>query len=404
MFMFSFLKALKYELGYLPDFNKYKHLLELVENQEISYTTNHELLLRYCKILFMQDFKDKKKFEIIFKKCIELEEQNIGRWLDQRNEVPPNDEEEKRDPNNSQSLEEENLQDKKEEEPPQEDSQIDEPQNLQTLIPSEDESETDPSPSHVFYYPNLFHEDSGYNTVDVYADQFNEEFSWRNSDEYFPITRRKMIQGWKYIRLKSDGKRTDQIDIAATISKIAEEKIITEPSYSIERVNRNNSLVIFIDYGGSMMPFAELSQRLIETATIDGGQGDATIFYFHNYPIRYLYSDSDQSTISLELSQLKYRLSSKYSLALVFSDAGAARGYLNEKRVNATCKFLEELSSITMNMVWLNPMPRNRWKNTTAEQILENCAFLNMFSMMDDVENNFQQLIHNLFSKRPVYR
>ncbi len=51
------------------------------------------------------------------------------------------------------------------------------------------------------------------------------------------------------------------------------------------------------------------------------------------------------------------------------SDAGAARGNYDEKRLANTRAFLKTLNTYTYLYAWLNPMPLKRWAATTAEDI-----------------------------------
>jgi uncharacterized protein with von Willebrand factor type A (vWA) domain len=63
---------------------------------------------------------------------------------------------------------------------------------------------------------------------------------------------------------------------------------------------------------------------------------------------------------------------------IIFSDAGAARGLYNQQRVNWTYYFLTRLRRVARQITWLNPMPANRWTNTTAAAI---ATFVPMFAV-----------------------
>jgi hypothetical protein len=54
---------------------------------------------------------------------------------------------------------------------------------------------------------------------------------------------------------------------------------------------------------------------------------------------------------------------------VLISDAGAAHGRYDIVRLLNTVAFLKALRACTAQYVWLNPLPRNRWKNNTATQI-----------------------------------
>lgn len=61
----------------------------------------------------------------------------------------------------------------------------------------------------------------------------------------------------------------------------------------------------------------------------------------------------------------------KRSVILVVSDGGAARRSYNEERLEETKKWVEFLQGSMANVAWLNPMPRDSWRETSAEIISE---------------------------------
>lgn len=50
------------------------------------------------------------------------------------------------------------------------------------------------------------------------------------------------------------------------------------------------------------------------------------------------------------------------------------------------------------NLVWLNPMPQNRWINTTAEGIVQTCS-VPMYSLIEAGKFGFLQSIKALMGK-----
>ncbi|MGI8503055.1 MAG: hypothetical protein ACR2LR_18265 [Hassallia sp.] len=185
--------------------------------------------------------------------------------------------------------------------------------------------------------------------------------------EYPPLTRRQMKQSWRYLRrMLREGVPTE-LDVEATIERISRQGVLLEPVIVPRRVNRSK-LLLFIDQDGSMMPFQNLSHQLAETAIRGGRLEDTDIYYFHNCPIDYLYRDryyQMPETIDDILNSLRF----PYTSALIFSDAGAARGGLSPERVEVTAQFLEQLRQQVRHIAWLNPMPRYRWFGTTAGEI-----------------------------------
>ncbi|QEI43841.1 RNA polymerase sigma factor SigA [Dolichospermum sp. UHCC 0315A] len=186
------------------------------------------------------------------------------------------------------------------------------------------------------------------------------------SIEYFPVTRRQMIQTWRYLRRPVRQGLSAELDIKATINQIGLQGFFLEPVLVPYRTNRVE-LFLLVDRDGSMVPFHELSRRLAQTASQSGRLGKINIYYFRNCPSDFIYRDP----YLLEAEILKNVFSNFHenSTVLIFSDAGAARGNYKQDRIQLTRQFLDELRQYTQSIVWLNPMPRFRWGGTSAYQI-----------------------------------
>jgi uncharacterized protein with von Willebrand factor type A (vWA) domain len=135
------------------------------------------------------------------------------------------------------------------------------------------------------------------------------------------------------------------------------------------RTNRVE-LLLLLDQGGSMVPFHSLSRRLAETALRGGRLGKAGIYYFRNYPDEFLYQDPAHLEAE-PIEDILGRLHYGRSCALIFSDAGSARGGYNQERADQTKAFLYELKQRVRYVAWLNPMPHARWRASTAGKIMQ---------------------------------
>ena len=185
--------------------------------------------------------------------------------------------------------------------------------------------------------------------------------------DYFPISRRQLKQSWRYLRRSiREGPRTE-LDAIATADQIGRCGLLLEPVLVPRRTNRTE-LLLLIDREGSMLPFHRLAERLVETALSAGRLGKADVCYFHNCPIGFLYQDPYHQQAETIANRL-HRCPPARTVVLIFSDSGAARGGLNPERVERTEAFLQQLRSQVRSIVWLNPMPVDRWTDTTAAEI-----------------------------------
>ncbi|MDZ8226516.1 hypothetical protein [Nostoc sp. ChiVER01] len=193
--------------------------------------------------------------------------------------------------------------------------------------------------------------------------------------EYFPVTKRQMKQCWRYLRRPVRQGVATELDVEATVAKIGREGILLQPVMMPPRTNRTD-LVLLIDQEGSMVPFHDLSRQLVETAQRGGRLRTTNVFYFHDYPDEYLYRHPamlDAKAVSEVLEEIGER-----AAVLIISDAGAARGNFDQERVDNTKAWIEQLQQSVRYFAWLNPMPSECWRQTTAGEI---ARFVPMFEM-----------------------
>ncbi len=195
---------------------------------------------------------------------------------------------------------------------------------------------------------------------------------------YFPLSRRSMIYGWRFLRrMVADG-CLDVLDVPATIQAVSDRGYYLAPVY--RRRERNAArLLLLIDQNGSMMPFHRFTRDLIETARLESplAPENVMVCYFHNVPGAHLYGDLYLTEPILTADLLGQ--CDRDTSVLIVSDAGAARGYRRQERIQTTTRFLLRLRQHTNLVAWLNPMPSKRWAGSSAEIL----AYLVSMRQMD---------------------
>ena len=188
----------------------------------------------------------------------------------------------------------------------------------------------------------------------------------REISSYWPISRRTMAYGWRYLYRPVPDGPPDVLDVNATIARVAQQGFFLAPVYR-RRTQNHAHLVLLVDQGGSMMPFHRFTRDLVETALEEPLLPQVDVFYFRNLLAAELYRDPFLTDkISLRAA---FALLTAESSVLLVSDAGAARGYRRRERIRATTGMLAELQPHTPLLAWLNPMPQHRWEGTSAEVI-----------------------------------
>ncbi|HEX8186033.1 MAG TPA: VWA containing CoxE family protein [Blastocatellia bacterium] len=194
---------------------------------------------------------------------------------------------------------------------------------------------------------------------------------------YWPLSKRSMAYGWRYLRrLVPDGP-FNALDIEATVDSTARRGVYLAPVYG--RLESNHAhLLLLVDQGGSMVPFHRFTRDLVESAQQSNhfGEGRFEAHYFHNVIDDEVF-EKPHITGAVELKQVLDHCDN-YTSVLIVSDAGAARGFCRLERVRVTSQFLSRLREHTNLIAWLNPMPEHRWAGTSAQVISHLVPMLQM--------------------------
>lgn len=185
--------------------------------------------------------------------------------------------------------------------------------------------------------------------------------------DYLPLTKRQMKQTWRYLRRPIREGPLVELDVTATIEKIIQDGFFLDPVLVPQRRNRVE-LVLLLDVDGSMVAFHSLGDRIKETAMRGGRLGASRVYYFHNCPVEYVYGGPGYSP-AVRVEEMLSGLSPNRACLLIFSDAGAARGGYSEDRFELTQRFLQQCQQRLRYLVWVNPVPKERWGMTTAGEI-----------------------------------
>lgn len=405
MFLLNFIEQLQSELGYAADLQKYQQLLRALSEGRIQpggQDSEYEPLLRFCRLLFLQDENHQEVFDDLFEKCWEAEMEKlaagINAILPRRGGVGSTTE-----TGQTSSIDGSGTTPS-----PKGAKKSGASRTRSTVSRSGTTAQRSEKTERIttrYFHPEFDLTEWGVPKPDEGKKEEvskKSNYSWQDTDEYFPISRRQMLKAWQFIRAHEEGQLSDEVDIPATVHKLAREQFIAEPVFKAIRKKRENILLILADYRGSMSPFHELTNRIILTARKKGMHETAKVYFFQNYPVDHVYKHASMVQ-PVHLDKVFSQTNPQFTLTLLISDGGAARGYPNPRRVEATTDFLGKLRKNVANITWLNPMPRQRWWGTSAERILEDNPWLPMFPIFGEDDIYFQRTIQSLFSgKAPI--
>jgi uncharacterized protein len=222
---------------------------------------------------------------------------------------------------------------------------------------------------------------------DEHASKFLQK-TYLTKGRYLPVNPRRLAQSFRSYRFVEKGMWKTAVDIDATISHIAKNRFFERFEYKAAE-QFTTAWTLLIDHSSSMAAFEPFCNEIVRMV-VSGADNRGTVYYFKNQPATYVFYDRQQTR---SIPWLQVTAGKKLNL-LIISDAGAARGTNNEERIMAAVKMLRQLQQ--HNVAWLNPMPRIRWKNTSAEMIAE---FTDMFEPGEGDSDGISNIVRLFKSK-----
>ncbi|MBO3457299.1 hypothetical protein G7B40_005505 [Aetokthonos hydrillicola Thurmond2011] len=171
---------------------------------------------------------------------------------------------------------------------------------------------------------------------------------------------------WRLLRRSVRVEGDYELDIDATVYQIEREGIFTDVVMRPLRIRRTE-LLLLIDDNPAMIPFFPALQPFIQ-AIEEAWVTPARIYRFTSYPDEYLY-DWHYPTKAEPLTNLLPKLHRNRTIALILSDAGAATTTYSRERIEGMSKFFTALSPCIRQLIWLNPLPQERWEYSSAWSI-----------------------------------
>ncbi|MEY9419447.1 uncharacterized protein with von Willebrand factor type A (vWA) domain [Bradyrhizobium japonicum] len=220
----------------------------------------------------------------------------------------------------------------------------------------------------------------------------------------YPVSFRAVAQAWRRLRWPVREGPPTELDVAATIARRARAAVVSPPVLRPRRRNRVRVL-LFVDRHGSMAPFHAYVDEVCAAITQSGRIGQVTTHYFHDVPLEgaesalrdrlddvfarldsvlaeipplldgELYADPD---LRKPVSARRVLENAWNAAIVIVSDGGAARGRYDLTRLLDTLAFARGLMGLTRRVVWLNPLPRDRWARSSAAEIARHLPMLPM--------------------------
>ncbi len=204
------------------------------------------------------------------------------------------------------------------------------------------------------------------------AIQVAQERRFRNYRSDLTLDVRQVKMALRRVRQLSRIGPEDDLDLEETIDATAKNAGEVELRWTRSRKNAVK-LLLLMDVGGSMEPYADVCSRLFSAAHSESHFKDLQYFYFHNCVYENLYRDMEREE-EVSTEHLLRTLESDYKVVLV-GDARMAIQELSEKygaiyyyQRNETpgIVWLKQIAEHFTHCVWLNPEEPHYWNHPTV--------------------------------------
>ncbi len=359
--LYQFFETLQKHSSFYVGVDDYAIFLEILMREivieKLHFLKNREKLLRLCKLLWLKPEQNTQAFTQNFDYAwsVYLYKETI-----ETNPVP------------NETKQADKSSDKVENESSQPINQTDEDK--------EDTVETDSTSSNT----PLIQEEKRTDEIDIFlnfSDAEGKELRSNEADDlstyfhfvpnYIPYPQRDISQIWRSLHKERIVGVTNEIDISKTIDTYCQRGALQQIIYQ-PKLKNEATLITLIDINDEMIAFKALAQAIANNANQHANINNA-VYYFKNVP-KQLKRGSQFGDYCLYKNQIETKYQELYTIfnqkdtgVLIISDIDAATNYMDIDRLEDIERFLDEVRKYTQKIVWLNPMPQDRWKGTSAD-------------------------------------
>ena len=197
-----------------------------------------------------------------------------------------------------------------------------------------------------------------------------------------PSSLEQVKQVGRSLRLRERLGTLREFDLEGTVACIGREGVFSQ---AIERpvMGKRSDLLLLVDDDDAMIPYGPVVEPWVRSV-LENRLESGRIYRFTRYPVKYLY-EWRRSTQAVVLERVLRGLSRSRSVVVIVSDGGAASGSYGDRQVQETVAFLGRLRGMVRSVLWLNPVPKVLWAETSAEAIAAGLVGLGQMVEMNGV-------------------
>jgi uncharacterized protein len=189
---------------------------------------------------------------------------------------------------------------------------------------------------------------------------------WRFGLRRLPLTTSDLRESWQVLNRSLPQNLPQELDLTRTIAKTTSEGLVEELCWR-QVPGQGGDLLVLVDSSENMLTYWPALDKLFE-AIERRRISPAQIYRFSQVPGRYFYGwrPMEQRVLA---ERVRLSLGAERSTLLIVSDGGAAIGLPDERRVKKVQEFLRHWRPVARPILWLNPVPMERWAGTPAAGI-----------------------------------
>ena len=211
-----------------------------------------------------------------------------------------------------------------------------------------------------------------------------QQQNYRNLDGGEQLGTRNLQLALRRLRRFTRTGREEELDLPGTIAATARNGGLLDIRIAPKRQN-NVRVLLLLDVGGSMDPHIELCEQLFSAARSEFRRLEH--FYFHNFPYETLWRESRLSQQEMMPTQeLLRRYRSDYRVVLVGDAAMSPYEIISPLagEESEDSNWVQRITDFFDRVIWLNPLPEDRWNGTDSVSIIAQLVKGRMYPMTPD--------------------
>jgi uncharacterized protein len=201
----------------------------------------------------------------------------------------------------------------------------------------------------------------------------------------YPVNLREVQTLWRMMRQWIRFGYDLELDLDGTIAKIQTEGWWSDVVFRPISIHKME-LVILVDDSTAMRPFQWALQPFISAAEC-GSVSPIRLYRFSKHPQDNLYLFGNRRQ-AVPFSEMLTHCHHDRTILLIWSEAGAALNQMDWSYINGVEGFLLSVAPCIRQVFWLNPLPKERWTDNSAEWI-QGLVNDKMFSLCPTIGSAF---------------